>query len=143
MDAKALKVAPDGIVDKLAWILIVDRKVLFARSKSQAVLCYTVGGKRERGETDQQALRREAEEEASVMLLPETIRHLHTFVGACHGYVEGTKLHMTCYTAEYNGMLAPQNEIAELVWLGSRDTHRTTQMGVDILQWLKAQDLID
>ena len=131
------------IVEKLAWMPVRNRAVLFARSKKEPALFYCVGGKREVGESDEQALLREAKEEAGVSLQPHTVQHVYTFEGPCHGYPEGTLLKMICYDAGYEGELLPSNEVAELAWFTSADTYRTTKLGQDILQWYKEQNLID
>jgi 8-oxo-dGTP pyrophosphatase MutT (NUDIX family) len=131
------------MIDKLAWTPLRDRAVLFARSKREPVLFYCTGGKRELGETDQQALVREVEEEAGVTLLPETIAHVHTFEGPAHGAGEGARMTMACYSADYLGALTPQNEVAELAWFTTADMHRTTPMGQEILRWFHAQGFID
>lgn len=143
MSTDTLKVAPGGVIRKVALTLVRERKVIFARSKSQSNLFYTLGGKLEEGETPEDALVRESREEADIELIPGTIRPFHTFVGPCHGYVEGTKLEMLCFDAEYLGFPTPSNEIAELDWFTSADEHRTTPMGAMILRWFKQQDLID
>ena len=131
------------IIDKLAWLHIKDRKVLFARSTREPQMFYTVGGKREEGESDVAALVREVAEEANVSLILDTITHLHSFEGPAHGHGTDTVLKMTCYTADYEGELMPSSEIAELMWLSSADTVHTTEMGNSILTWLREQDLID
>jgi len=143
---KALKTAPNGVVVKVAWLHYNDRgQVLFARSRGQTA-AYSVGGKPEAGETLEQALIREVREEAGVDLIPETIKFCNFFVGPCHGYVEGTKLQMHCFTADYQGELAVQKKdnVEELVYLGARDikTGRTTDMGDQILDHLAYQDLL-
>ncbi|MGC9551516.1 NUDIX domain-containing protein, partial [Vibrio metoecus] len=46
----------------LAWVLIQDGKLLAVRSKGKA-LFYFPGGKREAGESDEEALIREIKEE--------------------------------------------------------------------------------
>ena len=71
-------------IDKLAWIHIVDRKVLITRSEGKDTY-YIPGGKREEGETDQQALIREIKEELSVDLIPEEIEYVETFTAQAHG----------------------------------------------------------
>ena len=43
------------VIDKLAWIFIEDGKLLMVRSKGKE-LFYLPGGKREAGESDEQAL---------------------------------------------------------------------------------------
>ena len=131
------------VIDKLAWLHIKDRKVLFARSAREPEKFYTVGGKREAGESDVEALVREVAEEANVSLILDTISHLHSFEGPAHGHGEDTVLKMACYMADYEGELMPSSEIAELMWLGSGDTAHTTEMGQSILVWLREHDLID
>lgn len=61
-----------NVIDKVAWIYVVDGKVLGARSAGKDTY-YFPGGKRESGESDAETLIREVEEELSVQILPETI----------------------------------------------------------------------
>ncbi len=131
-----------NIIDKLAWTPIKDRKILFARSRGKDVF-YCAGGKREAGETDEQAVIREVEEELGVALVPETISHIHTFEGPAHGFGPDTLLKMACYSAEHTGTLTPSHEIEEFAWLTSTDTGRTSEMGQSILRWFHEQGLID
>src|SRR5579872_5295095 len=97
-------------IDKLAFIEIRDRRVLetcsFGKDK-----WYIPGGKRESGETDEQALIREMKEELLVDLMPETIKHFGTYEAQAHGKPEGTMVRMTCYTAQYKGELSPSAEV--------------------------------
>ena len=55
-------------IAKLALILVRGRRQLVARSRGKTVF-FTPGGKRELGESDEEALRRECKEEATVALL--------------------------------------------------------------------------
>lgn len=142
-NTQQLKVAPGGIVRKVALVLIRDRALVFARSKSQTVLFYNLGGKVEQGESSEEALTRECEEEGDITLVPGTIKHVHTFEGPCHGYVEGTKLLMECYEAEYLGMLEASGEVAEIAWFTTADKQRTTPLGQEMLDWFYEQDRID
>lgn len=59
-------------IDKLALITLKDDKVALVRSHNKT-LFYMPGGKREAGETDEQALCREIDEELTVALLPNSI----------------------------------------------------------------------
>lgn len=52
-------------IDKVAWILVEDGRVLSTRSRGKDVW-YLPGGKREPGESDLETLRREIGEELSV-----------------------------------------------------------------------------
>src|SRR5215469_12222463 len=92
------------IIDKLAWIYIKKRKILSTRSKGKNAW-YIPGGKREQGESDQEALIREVKEELSVDLLTDTITYLGKFKAQAHGKPEGVFVQMTCYTADYQGKL--------------------------------------
>ena len=130
------------MIDKLAWICTQDRKVLFVRSKNKD-LFYTVGGKREGQETDEQALQREVQEEVDVSLVPETIHYLTTFKAQAHAQPEGVMVQLKCFAADHQGDLKPSAEIAELIWLASTDKERTTTPGAMVLDWLKEHDLID
>src|SRR5690349_17370436 len=130
------------LIDKIAWIHIVDRKILSTRSKGKDTF-YIPGGKREVGETDQQTLVREIQEELSVDLAPETIQHVGTFEAQAHGKAEGTIVRMTCYSAAYQGVLNPASEIDEMAWFVHADRARSAPVDQIIFDWLKQQDLID
>ncbi|MDQ5950102.1 MAG: 8-oxo-dGTP diphosphatase, partial [Patescibacteria group bacterium] len=58
-------------IDKLALIEIQDRKILMVRSKGKDTW-YIPGGKRDEGESDEEALIREIKEELGADLLPDT-----------------------------------------------------------------------
>ncbi len=66
------------VIDKLAWIFIKDGKLLMVRSKGKE-LFYLPGGKREAGESDEQALVREIKEEISVDLVPDSIKYVDIY----------------------------------------------------------------
>ncbi|GCE22722.1 NUDIX hydrolase [Dictyobacter kobayashii] len=129
-------------IDKLAWIHIVDRKILVTRSQGKD-LFYLPGGKREEGETDQQALLREIQEELSVELQPETISYLGTFEAQAHGKPEGIMVKTTCYQASYTGHIQAANEIAETAFLSYQERSRCSLVLQIILDTLKDQGIID
>ncbi|MBL1068087.1 NUDIX domain-containing protein [Streptomyces sp. 7-21] len=112
------------LIDTVAWVHVRDGRVLGARSRGRT-LFYVPGGKREPGESDQQALLREVTEELSVSLLPGTVRHFGTYTGPADGQPDGTLVRMACYTADYRGTLAASREIEEIAWLSLADRHRT------------------
>ena len=129
------------IIDKLAWIHIVDKKVLCAKSKGKE-LYYIPGGKREAGESDQEAVVREIVEELSVNLKAETVRYLAEFEAQADGKPEGTLVHMTCYTADYEGDIQPASEIAEAAWLGYADRDKCSLVVTIIFDWLLEKGMI-
>ena len=97
-------------IDKLAWIEIQNRKVLVARSRGKDRF-YIPGGKREVGESDVEALRREIQEELHVELLEESLEYVGLFSAQAHGHPEGVLVQMRCYTGQYSGNLTPDSEI--------------------------------
>jgi len=111
------------IIDKIAWIRLEDGAILSSRSRGKDVY-YLPGGKREPGESDLDTLVREIREELSVAIVPDSTEHVGTFHAQAHGHPEGTTVRMTCYSADYRGVLQPDNEIEEIVWLTYADRHR-------------------
>lgn len=128
-------------IDKVAWILIEDGRVLSTRSQGKDVW-YLPGGKREPGESDLETLRREVGEELSVEVDVRGARHLGTFTAQAHGHAAGVAVRMTCYQAGYRGRLRPASEIAEMAWLGYADRHRTSPVDQLIFDHLVAADLL-
>lgn len=100
-------------IDKLAYILIVNQKILMSLSRGKTTW-YIPGGKREGEESDAEALMREVEEELSVKLLPHTMKKYGVFEAQAHGHPEGVMVRMTCYISEYEGELLPASEIEKL-----------------------------
>jgi 8-oxo-dGTP diphosphatase len=129
-------------IDKLAWLHIRDKKLLGARSKGKDSY-FIPGGKREAGESDQQALIREIQEELSVDLAPETIEYAGTFKAQAHGKPEGTLVKVTCYLAEHSGEIRASAEIEEVVWLSSADKARCSPVAGLILDWLRSDERIE
>ncbi|MFC3960899.1 NUDIX hydrolase [Nocardia jiangsuensis] len=107
------------LIDTVAWILVREGRVLCARPRGKDVF-YVPGGKREPGESDEQTLLREIDEELTVALLPESLRHIGTYQAA-----DGAALvRMACYTAAYRGTITASAEIAEVAWFGYADRPR-------------------
>jgi ADP-ribose pyrophosphatase YjhB (NUDIX family) len=103
---------------------------------------YIPGGKREAGETDEQALLREIKEELNVELDKTTLKAFGIFEAQAHGHAEGVIVKMTCYTASYTGQLSPQSEIEEMAWLTYADKDRISHVDKLIFDYLKKNDLI-
>src|SRR5690242_20012692 len=110
-------------IDKVAWIHLVDGRVLAARTRGKDRF-YLPGGKREPGETDAETLVREIREELDVAIEPSTISPAGTFEGQAHGMAEGTIVRTSAYSAEYRGTLRASAEIEEIAWLGYADRSR-------------------
>lgn len=130
------------LIDKLAWIELKEGKILSTKTFEKDKY-YIPGGKREQGETDEQALCREIKEELSVNLLAETIKFLGVFEAQAHGHPIGTIVKMTCYTASYQGIIKASSEIDEVVWLKYSDKSAISYVDRLIFDFLKGEGLLD
>ena len=108
------------VIDTVAWVHLVNGKILCARTRGKDVF-YVPGGKREGTESDLQTLLREIAEELTVALRPGTVRHAGTYQA---DNPDGTVVRMSCYTGEYSGTLAASSEIDELAWFRYADRPR-------------------
>lgn len=125
----------EQIIDKLAWIHIVDGKILSTRSFGRGKY-YIPGGKREMGETDSQALSREIKEELSVDLDIPSLKFMGVFEGQADSHKLGVFVKMTCYYATYQGNLIPDSEIEEIVWLNYKDLEMVSEVDKLIFNYL-------
>ncbi len=125
-----------AVIDKLAWLCVEDGRILCARSRGKDTF-YIPGGKREAGETDHAALRREIREELSVELTPDSLALADVFEAPAHGRPAGMMVRMTCYFGDYVGMLQAASEIEELAWLSHADMAKTSAVDHLIFDWLK------
>lgn len=102
-------------IDKLAYIFLKGKTILMTRSKGNSTF-YIPGGKREAGETDEQALVREVKEELSVELDLTTLKLYGIFTAQAHGKPEGVMVRMSCYQAKPIGEFAISSEIEEMAY---------------------------
>ena len=102
-------------IDKLAWIELQNKSLLSTKSYGKDKY-YIPRGKREIGETDQQALVREIYEELTVSIDTNTLKFVGIFEAQAHGDPEGVLVKMTCYSGTYSGELKASAEIEEVKW---------------------------
>jgi 8-oxo-dGTP diphosphatase len=129
-------------IDKLAFIYLLDKKILVTLSRGKDVW-YIPGGKRELSETDEQTLIREVQEELSVDIVPETIELYGVFEAQAHGRPAGTIVRMTCYTAEFDGELLPSSEIEKVDFFSYDQKQLTSPVDHLIFDDLKENELIE
>jgi 8-oxo-dGTP pyrophosphatase MutT (NUDIX family) len=132
---------PD-LIDKVAWIHVVDRRLLCARNAGRERF-YLPGGKREPGESDVETLVREVDEELAVTVDPATAAYIGTFEALADARTDGLVVRMTCYTAHHEGTLTPSCEIDELAWLTTADGDRVSAVDRLVLAHLRAAGLLD
>ncbi|MBK1895992.1 NUDIX hydrolase [Chryseobacterium paridis] len=128
-------------IDKLAWIEIKDKSILSTKSYGKEKY-YIPGGKREAGETDEQALIREIYEELSVTIDHNSLNYIGTFEAQAHGHPEGVKVRMTCYSGNYLGELKASSEIEEIRWLTYSDKDKISDVDKLIFDHLKQNNNI-
>jgi 8-oxo-dGTP pyrophosphatase MutT (NUDIX family) len=128
-------------IDKLGWLYIQNGKLLVARSKNKS-LFYIPGGKREKGESDQQALIREINEEISVNLLTKTIVPAAVFTAQADGEKSDITVKLTCYYANYEGELVANAEIETIEFMSYCDKQRCSTGAIQVMDWLYSQHLI-
>ncbi|MBT8179718.1 MAG: NUDIX domain-containing protein [Eudoraea sp.] len=126
----------EDIIDKIAWVRVMDNKVLCVRSKGKE-LFYLPGGKREAGESDIQTLIREIKEELNVMLIPESTQLIGAFQAKADEQPSGVLVRLRCYTANYTGALEPQTEIEELAWIAYAERHKVSEAGQAVFHHLR------
>lgn len=128
------------MIDKLAWIHIENGRVLCARSHGQEVY-YLPGGKREPGESDEEALVREVREELNLEVDRASLAPLGIYEAPAHGK-PGVVVRMTCYTADFAGTPQASAEIADLAWLTYADRERLSVAGQVIFDALHARGML-
>ena len=101
------------MIDKVGGIILKDKKILVQRKKNNRVECIIPGGKREKGESDLETLRRELYEELTVKLVDAE------FLG---GYDDiavfsNEPIHVQAYLATVEGEIKCANEIKEALWI--------------------------
>lgn len=123
------------VIDKIAFIEIQKGKILSTKSIGKTKY-YIPGGKRESGESDEQTLIREIEEELSVTIIPNTAEYIGTFSAQSDGEKEGINVIMTCYKAKYSGTLKANSEIEEIKWLNYSDLDIISEVDKKIFSFL-------
>jgi len=132
----------DQVIDKLAWIHIVDGRILMIRKEGRGNY-YIPGGKRYPGESDAKTLHRAIREQLSVEIEIESLFFIGIFEAQADGYKPGILVRMTCNTASYQGELLPAGNIAEMVWLNYKDKHMVSEVDVLIFDFLKEKGQLD
>jgi len=127
----------EKIIDKIALIEIKEGMILSTKSIGKDKY-YIPGGKREKGESDEQTLIREIKEELSVDIISDSIKFIGIFEAQADGMKEGLTVRMTCYNANYQGVIEPNSEIEEIRWLNYKDLDIISEVDKKIFKFFKA-----
>lgn len=109
-----------AVLDVVAWVEVVDGRMLAVRSRGRDLL-YLPGGKREPGESDWAALSREVREELALELDEPSFRELGVIHADAHDQPAFTHVRMACFTASHHGTITPSAEIDEYLYIRPAD----------------------
>jgi mutator protein MutT len=130
---------------KAAGIIINDRKLLFARAKDMDFFI-DPGGKIEEGETAEQALVRELNEELTIDVNMADLEFFGEYVAEAANH-KGKTVHMKAFVVKkWQGDIKPSAEVEELRWLTSKlpdDIQVGSIFGGKVLPRLHELGLVD
>lgn len=129
------------MIDKLGLIYIEEQKILAVRSRGRDTY-YIPGGKREPGESDEDALVREISEEISIVLDPSLLQFYGEFQAQAHGQAEGVLVRLRCYTTTERGEVSAAAEIEEVTWLTYADRPKVSLAAQLLFDDLKVKGLL-
>ena len=145
IDATLLSMDKKIDIHKVAGILIQDRKLLISRSKGKSFFI-SPGGKLEKGETGEDALVRELNEEVGVVVNANDLTAFGTFFAPAAG-VENKYLQMDVFFVNrWEGEIIPANEVEEVLWVNSESVEGIeigSVFGHDVIPKLKEENYID
>jgi len=104
-------------IDVVSVAVVTDGRLLVVSKRAAPDVFYLPGGKPEPGETPEQTLRRELEEELGVRVVePKLLGHVESVAA-----LEGVPMRLTVFTADLDGDPQPAAELAAMAWLDSVD----------------------
>ncbi len=108
---------PAKIIHKIALAVIKDRKCLLVRSSGKEAF-YSLGGKIEGNETDEECMVREVMEEIGCEIEKSSLKYQGSFEAPAHGKVN-TLLKLKLYTGVIIGEPVATSEIEEIGYFDS------------------------
>ncbi|MFN1533800.1 NUDIX hydrolase [Vibrio jasicida] len=103
---------------KSAGIIIKDGALLVLRSKGKDTF-YAPGGKLDSGETPEQALCRELNEEVNIVVAEDALTLFGCFEAPAHDKDDITLVMDVFFVNDYSGEVVAGNEIEECQWVDS------------------------
>ena len=125
------------IINKIAAIILKDKKLLLVRKKSGDILI-SPGGMIKENETPEQTLKRELKEELDVDLISKTPFGIFTDKAT----YEDAHLIMYTYFVETKGDFKPKSEIESFEWIG-KDYKKNNVKVASILEKFVIPKLIE
>ncbi len=126
----------EEIIDTVAWIYLVDRKILCVKSPGNQFF-EIPAGIRITGESDAEALYREMKGLFGIELTLRSLNFIGIFEAAAMDREPAILLRKTCYSALFEGSFLPDPPTLDIAWLSYNDRPditETDQMLFDFLQ---------
>ncbi len=113
------------MIDKVGAIILKNGKILVERKNNNKEECIIPGGKREKGESDLETLRRELKEELSVDLIEAHYIDSYNDV-ACFS---NKPICVKTYLVKIEGEIICNNEIKEALWIDRNYKDKKIKLG--------------
>ena len=134
-----------GDIYKAAGIMLKNRRMLVERSTGKPAFI-APGGRIQEGESPEDALIRELDEEFQVKVAKDDLEPFGVFSADAANH-PGQHVHMhVFFVKKWQGEVKPNNEVEEIRWLTSvlpDDIEVGSIFGHEVLPKLKKQDLVD
>jgi hypothetical protein len=124
------------IVDRLAWIHVVDHKILMLRHALGERFEFP-GGNRIPEQSDFETLAEQIKEKLNIALQRPSFRFMGIFEAMGDGLPYGKFVRISCYFGPYKGMIALRSPDEEMAWLTYADRHKVGATAQLIFDHLK------
>ena len=122
------------ILDMLAWVYLVDQKILAVRPKGDRIFKIPCGI-REVKNSDALVLFKILKEDLKIEIDIPSLQYMATFEAASNGQKPHLLDRKTCYSATYKGLM--DIETMEIGWLTYEDREKVSEVDRSIFDFLK------
>ena len=136
LNSKHAAITQIKIADSLnANAVIIENKKLLTTRERGRKLCLMPGGGIETGETPKQTLIRELNEELGISVNQNNLEFIGEFSAPATGRKTVRKTHLFL-VKDHVGNIHPQNEIAEVKWISTKDLPKLS------LEWILKHQIV-
>jgi hypothetical protein len=125
-----------AIIDQLAWIHLVDQKLLAIRPNGQTNYMLP-SVQKEPKESDAMVLSREIEVDWKIVLDITTFEYIGIFEAQTNGNGPGILIRKTAYFSQYKGVLPSHPDLGDIVWMTFLDRENVSDVDKLIFDFLK------
>lgn len=124
------------IIDKLAWIYVINQRVLMLGSQDHPYYFFP-GGKKKKGTSDAMTLQKEIADALQIELDITTFKFIGIFEAEAEEYKPGILTRTTAYSASFSGIPTTFTETDQIVWLQYNDRDKVSEVDKLIFDFLK------